>query len=211
MKNNLFVWLFGLLLLTAACGTGEGTETDEDAQDTTETADEAMDDTMTEEEVVMSGDNYEVVMLDSEPASPRKEMRGSLGDVDVVVNYGSPLQKGRTLWGDLVPYGEVWRTGANEVTTIEVSQDVMVGGETLSAGKYGLFTIPGEDEWTIIFNANSDMWGAMDYDEAEDVLRVTATPQEMEEASESMDFVMDGNNLVLKWGETMVPVEISAS
>jgi len=211
MKNNLFVWLFGLLLFTVACGTGSGTETDEDAQDTTETTEEATDDTMMEEEVVMSGDNYEVVMLDSEPASPRKEMRGNLGDATVVVNYGSPLQKGRTLWGDLVPYGEVWRTGANEVTTIEISEDIMVEGETLSAGTYGLFTIPGEDEWTVIFNSNSEMWGAMDYDESEDVLRVTTTPQEMAEASESMEFVMDGNNLVLKWGETMVPVEISAS
>lgn len=208
MKNTLFIWLFGLLLIGAACGGGASQAT-ENEEDTEEMAEETTDDATPE--VLMSGDNYEVLLVDAEPASPRKELRGTVGAATVTINYGSPSQKGRTLWGDLVPYDQVWRTGANEVTTIEVSQDIMVGGQTLAAGKYGLFTIPGKNEWTIVFNSNSEMWGAGDYDEAEDVLRVKATPQQMPEASETMDFVMDGNNLVLKWGNTMVPVAISAS
>ncbi len=205
MRNKLFIWLFGLSLLAAACGAGgdsQATDTEEETEEMAET---------TTPEVIMSGDNYQVVMMDAEPASPRKEMRGTLGDATITINYGSPAQKGRTLWGDLVPYGKVWRTGANEATTIEVSQDVMVGGQPLPAGKYGLFSIPGENEWTIVFNSNSDMWGSGDYNEEQDVLRVTATPQEMAEASENMEFVMDGNNLVFKWGNTMIPVAVSAS
>ncbi|RMG72406.1 MAG: DUF2911 domain-containing protein, partial [Bacteroidetes bacterium] len=99
-------------------------------------------------------------------------MSGSIGTAEITINYGSPAAKGRTLWGDLVPYGAVWRTGANEATTFTVSQDVTIEGQTLPAGTYSLFTIPGESDWTIIFNKTAEQWGAYEYDEAADALRV---------------------------------------
>src|SRR4051812_3645735 len=85
-------------------------------------------------------------------ASPRDTVMGKVDDVVVTVNYGSPSVKGRKIWGRLVPYNQVWRTGANEATTFSVSKDVLVEGKPLAAGTYGLFTIPGENDWTVIFN-----------------------------------------------------------
>ncbi|MEL7237079.1 MAG: DUF2911 domain-containing protein, partial [Chloroflexota bacterium] len=84
-----------------------------------------------------------VTLVDTIP-SPRKEMTTMVGDAKVTVNYGSPSVKGRTLWGDLVPYDKVWRTGANEATVFETSADLSISGQTLPAGRYSMFTIPGE-------------------------------------------------------------------
>ena len=206
MKNSLFIWLFGLLLIGAACGGGNSQATD--SQETT-------DETTTEStsEAMESGENYQITVVDAEPASPRKEMKGTIGGATITINYGSPSVKGRQLFGKggLEPYNEVWRTGANAATSIEVSQPITVGGQNLPAGKYGLFTIPGENEWTIIFNSNYDMWGDGDYNQAQDVLRVTVQPETLETPRETMDFVMEGNKLILKWGNIAVPVEITAS
>lgn len=207
MKNSLFIWLFfGLLLTSAACGGGNSQATE--SQETT-------DETTTEltSEAMESGENYQITVVDAEPASPRKEMKGTVGGATITINYGSPSVKGRQLFGEggLESYNEVWRTGANAATSIEVSQPIIVGGQTLPAGKYGLFTIPGENEWTIIFNSNYDMWGDGDYNQAQDVLRVSVQSETLEKPRETMDFVMDGNKLVLKWGNIAVPVEIAAS
>ena len=87
------------------------------------------------------------------------------------------LSKDGLIWGDLVPYGKVWRTGANEATTFETDKDIMIKEQKLPAGKYALFTIPGETEWTWIFNSVWDQWGAYKYDESKDVLRVKSTPE----------------------------------
>lgn len=206
MKNSLFIWLFGLLLTSAACGGGnsQATESQETTDETTnESTSEAME----------SGENYQIMVVDAEPASPRKEMKGTVGGATITINYGSPSVKGRQLFGEggLEPYNEVWRTGANAATSIEVSQPITVGGQNLPAGKYGLFTIPGENEWTIIFNSNYDMWGDGDYNQTQDVLRVSVQSETLEKPRETMDFVMDGNKLVLQWGDIAVPVEIAAS
>ena len=98
------------------------------------------------------------------------------GTANIMISYSAPSVKGREVWGKLVPYGQVWRTGANEATVFETDQDIKVEGQTLPKGKYALFSIPNKDEWVIIFNKNAGQWGAFSYKEAEDVLRVTVRP-----------------------------------
>ncbi|MCP5103458.1 MAG: DUF2911 domain-containing protein [bacterium] len=100
----------------------------------------------------------------------------TVGLTDVTIVYHRPGVKGRVIWGDLVPYDKIWRTGANNATTIEFSADVMVQGNALTAGKYGLYTIPGKDEWTFIFSKQNDLWGAGGYKEDQDALRVKVKP-----------------------------------
>ena len=111
-------------------------------------------------------------------------------ETDITIEYSRPGVKGRTIWGDLVPYGMAegneysegkpypWRAGANENTTIEFSKDVIVEGNKLAAGKYGIHMIPGKDEWTIIFSKNSSGWGSFGYNQEEDALRIKVTPKE---------------------------------
>jgi len=147
---------------------------------------------------------------DAERASKNGKTDGSIEGVDVTLEYGRPNVKSRTIWGGLVPYDEVWRTGANEATTISISQDVLVEGQELAAGTYGLFTIPGESEWVIIFNKVPDQWGSMKYDEGEDALRVTVEPTAAEFV-ESMEFGSDGSDVVFRWEKLAVPVTISTA
>ncbi len=151
---------------------------------------------------------YETVVLKGDIASPKKEMKGTIGATKVSVVYGSPSVKGREVWGGLVPFGKVWRTGANDATSIEFSGDVEIEGKKLAAGKYGLFTIPGEKEWTIIFNKTAEQWGAYNYDASKDVLRVTVPSKVVSNASETMEFMLDGSALVLHWDRLAVPVRI---
>jgi len=123
------------------------------------------------------------------PASLRAAVVQHLGtDATVTIDYGRPGVKGRKIWGDLVPYGLApgnkyskdkpfpWRAGANENTTIQFSKDVLIEGQKLPAGKYGLHMIPGEKEWVIIFSKNSSSWGSFAYNQDEDALRVTVVP-----------------------------------
>jgi len=153
---------------------------------------------------------YETTVIKDGIASPKKEMSTSIGDTKVTVVYGSPSVKGRTVWGDLVPFDEVWRTGANEATTFETSTDLKIQGEELPAGKYGLFTIPTEKgDWTVIFNSTADQWGAYKYEESNDVLRVNTTTKALKDTAETMDFMMEGNNLVFQWENLTFSVEVS--
>ncbi len=149
----------------------------------------------------------------SERASPPAEASATLGEVTIDINYSSPAVKKRTIWDKLVPYGKVWRTGANEATTFEVNEDVSINGEELPAGKYALFTIPGEKEWTFIFNSEADQWGAYKYDEGKDVLRVTAKPGATPQQQERMVFEITtrGDDVAwvnLKWDELAVGFEV---
>lgn len=134
-----------------------------------------------------------------ERPSPLKMTTGIIDGVKITINYGSPAVKGRQIWGMLVPYNEVWRTGANEATNIEFSKDVLIEGQELKAGKYGLFTIPGESEWTIIFNSVWDQWGAYDYDASKDVLRLKVIPKAHEPLAERLNFVIGNNKISLVW------------
>lgn len=145
--------------------------------------------------------------------SPKASLTQTIGLTDVRIDYSRPSVRGRQIWGALVPYGEVWRTGANEATRFEVSDDVTINGQKLPKGTYSLHTIPGKDEWTIIFNSVADQWGSYSYDAAKDVLRVKATPHAAPHPHESMVFVIpkvaaDSAEIVLAWENVMVPFTI---
>jgi len=124
--------------------------------------------------------------------TPRPSLHSALtqtvGLTDVTITYSRPGVKGRKIWGGLVPYGQVWRTGANEATTISFSDDVTINGKDLPKGSYSLHTIPGADEWTLIFNKVADQWGSYSYDEKQDALRVTAKPRPSLEKHEWLTF-----------------------
>ncbi len=160
----------------------------------------------------MSGENYAITVVDAKPASPRKEMKGTLADAEVVVNYGSPSVKGRTIWGELEAYDQVWRAGANEATRVSFDKGVLVEGRSLEPGTYGLFVIPREEgDWTVIFNTQAEQWGAYEYDEGKDVLRVDVTPRTQEAHQETLEYYIDGNDLVLRWDKVALPVGVEAA
>ncbi len=121
------------------------------------------------------------------PSPPARTMR-SLGGTDVFITYNRPAVKGRAIWGGLVPYGKIWRTGANEATVFSVTGDVLVNGDTLLSGNYALYTVPTEGDWTVIFNAKYETWGAYDYDEALDVLCFEVSPTANGERTERLAF-----------------------
>src|ERR1700732_4530668 len=137
-----------------------------------------------------------------------------IGLTDITITYCRPLVGGRTLWDKEIPYGQVWRAGANENTTISFTDDVSVEGHALAAGTYGLHAIPAADQWTIIFSKNSTSWGSFSYDEKEDALRVTvkAQPAELEEAlAYSFDEPKpDSVAVTLRWEKVAVPFRVSA-
>jgi len=136
-----------------------------------------------------------------------------IGISDITINYHRPLVKGRTIWGKVVPYGEVWRAGANENTTIKFTDAVSIEGKPLEKGIYGLHMIPGENQWTVIFSKVHTAWGSFTYKEAEDALRVTVKPQssEMHEAL-TYDFdevKKDSAVATMRWEKLAVPFRIS--
>lgn len=144
----------------------------------------------------------------SKRASPSAQTKAVLEGKTITIDYSRPAIKGRKVWGGLVPYGEVWRTGANETTTLEVSEDVMVEGQKLPKGKYALFTIPGEKEWIIIFNKGIS-WGAYSYKESEDVLRVKVTPKALKETHELFTIeVFDKGIVSLMWDNKTVDFQV---
>jgi hypothetical protein len=110
-------------------------------------------------------------------ASPEASVSQTVGLTDVTINYHRPAVNKRTVWGDLVPYGQVWRAGANENTTIEFSSPVTIGGKSIPAGTYGLHMLPNEKDWSVMLSSTSTAWGSFSYDEKEDVVRFTAAPK----------------------------------
>jgi hypothetical protein len=145
--------------------------------------------------------------------SPNATIGQTIGVTDVTITYGRPLVKGRTIFGELEKYGTVWRAGANEATTITFTDAVQIEGQPLAAGTYGFFTIPGEAEWTVIFNREPKQWGAYEYDAAKDALRVTVRPEtgaptEML-AYSFEDVTEDGAKVVLAWDRVRVPFRVA--
>lgn len=140
--------------------------------------------------------------------SPTLTATGKAGGANITINYGSPSVKGRKIWGDLVPYGKVWRTGANDATTFEIDADVKIEGQTLAKGKYALFTIPEEKEWTIIFNKNPKQWGAYSYKQEEDVLKVKVKPSASSSMQEALKFEVGGNKVTILWENLAVSFNV---
>ena len=141
--------------------------------------------------------------------SPAATATGKIGAADVTVNYSSPAVKGRPIWGGLVPYGQVWRAGANEATTVEFSKAVTVEGKALPAGKYGFFVLPTAKEWTVIFNKVPNQWGAFKYDSKQDALRVSVAPHKAPAMAERLVYEVTPKGLVLRWEnlEAMVAIK----
>src|SRR5713226_7849494 len=148
---------------------------------------------------------------------PRVSQRGTvsqrIGLTDITITYHRPEVGGREIWGKTVPYGKVWRSGANENTTITFSDDVSVEGKPLAAGTYGLHTIPDKEQWTIIFSKNSTSWGSFSYDEKEDALRVTTKPQAAD-FREALTYTFeevkpDSAAATLRWEKLAVPFRVS--
>ena len=139
-------------------------------------------------------------------------VKQTIGLNDVTITYSRPGVKGRKIWGALVPYGSVWRTGANAATTIQFTEDVLVEGQALPAGTYSLHTIPGEKEWTLIFNREANQWGSYSYDATKDAVRIKVTPvpgapQEWMQFRFE-DLSINSARVVLAWENVQVPFTI---
>lgn len=185
-KINLFLTaIFASSMLLFSCGAEKAAETaDSDESSQTE------------------------VSATEQRASPLRTIEGTIGNAQAKVQYGAPSVKGRVIWGDLVPYNEVWRTGANESTYIDINQDITVEGETLAAGRYSIFTIPkASGKWTVIFNSEWDLeHGHFQYKDVNDVLRVESTPEWMEESQEQLSIAIEAPGLVVKWERLKLPI-----
>jgi hypothetical protein len=172
--------------------------------------------------------------------TPRPSQKASVmqtvGVTDITITYSRPGVKGRTIWGDppagaatttatlddarvraqgavIVPYGHVWRAGANEATQFSVTDDVLINGQPLKAGTYSLHALPGRDEWTLIFNSDAGQWGSFTYDEKKDVLRVKAKPQTVPDVQEWLLYTFDpvGENSArvnIRWEKIVVPFTV---
>jgi hypothetical protein len=146
-------------------------------------------------------------------ASPAAKISQKVGLTDVTVEYSRPSMRGRKIFGELVPYGDVWRTGANAATILTFSTEVKIEGNNVSPGSYALYSIPGKTEWTMILSSNTKLWGAVGYSDADDVLRFKVKPGKTGQKYETMeinfvDITDTGSSLALKWENTRVKFRI---
>ena len=183
-----------------------------------------------------------LISADAQLRLPRPSQSASvvqtIGVTDITINYSRPGVKGRPIFGEvaqkdnyvqgeatlddqykrtagmpIVPYGHVWRTGANEATQFIVTDDVLINGQKLSAGSYSLHTIPGKDEWTVVFNGTANQWGSFNYDPAKDTLRVKAKPQTVAENQEWLQFAIEpasdnSATVNIRWEKVRVPLTV---
>lgn len=189
MKKLYFIWVSALMTFTFASCDPKSSESMEESSNTE------------------AGSELEA---DEERPSPLEVKEGTVSGKSVKVHYGSPSVKDRVLWGDLVPYNVVWRTGANEATYLELSEDMSVEGQNLPAGKYSLFTIPKEDApWTVIFNSEWDLeHGHFQYDEENDVLRVEVMPSWETSSQERLSIDLEDPGVVIRWEKLKLPITI---
>jgi hypothetical protein len=164
------------------------------------------------DELSESGEDTVTQSADSEDArpSPLVVKNGDISGKNFKIQYGSPAAKDRVLWGDLVPYNVVWRTGANEASYVDLSSDMVVEGKNLAAGKYSLFTIPKENStWTVIFNSEWNLeHGHFQYDEKNDVLRVEVMPIWEETSQDRLSMEIENPGLVIRWEKVRLPISI---
>jgi hypothetical protein len=162
---------------------------------------------------VLSAQNATAPKLEFPAASPSSTLKQRVGITDVEINYSRPSAKGRKIFGGLIPYGEVWRTGANQATKVSFSTPVKINGTALASGTYELFTIPNENEWTVIFHKPMSQWGAYAYDAKNDVVRVVAKPIALPSSIETFsigvtDLRDESATLYLLWEKTRVPLKL---
>ncbi len=157
----------------------------------------------------------ETLMLDLPRQSQHARVMQRIGITDITVNYHRPLANGRQIWGKVVPYGQVWRAGANENTTITFSDPVTIEGQALDKGTYGLHMIPGQDQWTVIFSKNSTSWGSFTYKQDEDALRVNVKPQAAEAhdalAYDFDEVKPDSAVVTMSWDKVAVPFKVAVN
>ena len=150
-----------------------------------------------------------VVSTSCAQKSPRLEAKGNVNGTQIVIDYGAPSVKGRTVWGGLEKYGQVWRAGANENTTVSFDKDVKVNGKTLAAGKYGFYIIPNESgDWVAIFNKKNDGWGAYSYTDAEDALRVSVKPEMDTDIQEQLMYAVDNSGIIFAWDKARLHLSV---
>ncbi len=153
--------------------------------------------------------------LDTVKGSLKAKATGTIGSTGITINYYSPAVRGRIIWGGLIPFDNVWVTGAHRATSIDLSQEVVIGDVEVAPGKYALFTIPGKEEWTIIINKNWEQHLADDYDQKLDIVRVKVKPEMEESHQERLRYVIEqeGNNkgeIVIYWEKLEVSLPIQA-
>lgn len=159
--------------------------------------------------LALTAASHSFAQLNFPSASPQASVKQTVGLTTVEVEYARPSVRGREIFGGLVPWGEVWRTGANAPTKISFSDDVTVGGEKVAAGTYALYTIPGKDEWTVIIYGTTEGWGSFGYDSSKDVVRFKAKPTALEHSVESFTIGIDAlrndsASVYLDWDQTRV-------
>ncbi|MDQ3633523.1 MAG: DUF2911 domain-containing protein [Acidobacteriota bacterium] len=197
MKYTIFLLLAALVFV--------GSPETVNAQDSMDKKETSM------EKKEMSMDKKEAMKFPGIQKSPTdiSYMRAAQkGPVHAKVIYSRPYKNERVIFGELVPYGKVWRTGADEATEITFYKDVMFGGKDVKAGTYAMFTVPNKDSWDIILNKDLHQWGAFTYDDKMDVVRVKATPKMMDDAVENFSIIFDDKNMILAWDKTMVAVPV---
>lgn len=128
--------------------------------------------------------------IDTLKKSIPKEVHAQIGGSHIIIKYHAPAVRGRTIWGGLVPYGEVWVTGAHSATIFEIDKNFVVGEKSIAAGKYSLFTIPGKDQWTIIINKNWEQHLADEYDQKDDVVRLMVAPEPQDLLQERLKYII---------------------
>ena len=141
---------------------------------------------------------------DTTKRSIKSAVKGNIGGASITINYHSPGVRKRNIWGGLVPYGEVWVTGAHNATTIEIDQDFFVNGKTINKGKYALFTIPGKDQWIVIINKNFNQHLTDDYQQSEDVVRIKIKPKKQKLVTERLQYFINSTgaskgNISMAW------------
>lgn len=165
--------------------------------------------------VVLAFAGFQVMKSQTKKASPEETVTFNAGGMTATVNYSRPSKKGREIFGKLVPYGKVWRTGANEPTTFEVDKAITFGGTEVPAGKYTLWTIPGATEWSVILNSGMYDWGVSwggepTRDPAADVATAKVVPEQLPDPVEQFTITVEGEpaHLVLRWDLTRVAVPL---
>lgn len=149
-----------------------------------------------------------VLAQDGKPLSPKTTAQGKIGAAKITVEYSAPSARGRKMLGEKEPFGKVWRTGANAATTIEFDKAVKIEGKDVPAGKYALFTIPNEKEWTIIISKKAKQNGAYDYKQEEDLLRVNVPATKTSSFVETFTITVGSDAVELKWENTAVAFKV---